>query len=267
MPNRRRPCLQWAALRRAGIAMSVAAFCFGPLGITGAAAQDDDPGVFERLKDSARDKVIYLQIHSELQKFEMYQKYDRHFEADYSAFIEDIVETKAYNDPALVSQKAQAFTTTVRQENAYLVYRAGDEANRKILQDRLDTVLLMKAEQGDAVCGRYGALGPLGVDQAVLIKYLPRISVEADAILEAMIAGKNSDVRVEPMEGGDMEAFIQYMYDTGVTLEQMELLGSTTGTEEGYCDTVVAYYGALLGFEGAAAQRVRASTNFETARN
>jgi hypothetical protein len=267
MRNRPKTRLQQAARQLAYAATMFAAVLLGLQNTAPVAAQEDDPGVLERLQNSARDKIIYLQIHTELQTFEMYQKYHRHFKDEYTAFLQDIVDTQAYNDTAMVSQKAQAFTTSVRQQNTDLIYRAGDAANKRILQDRLDTVLLLRDEEGVDICGRYGALGPLGIQQDILMKYLPRLSIEADAILEAMIAGKSSDVSIDPMGETDMEAFIQYMYDTGVTLDQINLLASTTGSEEGYCGTVIAYYTALLGFEGAAAQRVRASTNVDSARN
>lgn len=267
MLNRRKTRLHRGALRLACAAMVFAALTLGPQNAAPVAAQEEGPGVLERLQKSARDKILYLQIHTELQKFEMYQKYHRHFKDEYSAFLQDIVDTEAYNDTALVSQKAQAFTTGVRQQNTALIYRAGDAANKRILQDRLDTLLLLRADEGEGVCGRYGALGPLGIQQNVLMKYLPRLSIEADAILDAMIAGKSSDVGIDPMGQADMEAFIQHMYNTGISLDQIDLLASTTGSEDGYCSMVIAYYSALLGFEGDAAQRVRANINVDSARN
>lgn len=274
MQNSAQSC--WHQIKRGvGRASVAASVAFGALcSLPSAWAQDAreiqevESGLLDRLKDGARDKIIYFQIHTELQKFEMYQKYYRHFDAQYATFVQDIVDSGAYKDTNAVAQKAQAFTTSIRKENAYLVYRAGNDANRKILQGRLDTLLLLKEREGEAVCGAYGALGPLGIEFSVLEKYLPNLSAESDATLEAIIAGKASDdTAIGSMTDADLKDFIQFMAASGMSEDQIGLLASTTGAQDGYCGAVVGYFRALLRFEGPIAQRVRASTNFVSASN
>ena len=173
------------------------------------------------------------------------------FPEAYAAFLQDLTELRAGGQPdgdllQAVFDKAQAFTTELRRENAHYIRSAPLEDIRALRRQTLE--MLNGLADRPEVCVRFGRFGGNGLQPGeVTAQDMARITRAGELTFAAIVAGRERPVEHQAPEPGDRAAFLAaWQANTAPSGAEVAAVKSGAGAAQDLCAAITSMEAYVL---------------------
>ncbi len=183
-----------------------------------------------------------------------------HFAEDYQELISGtLAAVKAGSDADDIRRRGSETTAQIRRKYADVIGKAPDAQTHTLVSENIRLLQTVREGEGDKVCGGVAQIGANAIPIRSIDKYFSLLDdISAETFL-TIHAGRTTPVDHGAVTDADWAGVIATMQQTGVTQEELGVIGNNLSDDERYCGLMIKFLEAVRDHPGAAGARARSA--------